>query len=197
MKLYAIVLGLLLCTLPAKAESFAFAGNMNVNQLATLSNGITCPCGPTVESFQTAFDFDTVSQSVTDMTFNSNGPLGPFTFSGVTANGVASNPATDFTWSSSLASIVLNEYDQYFPEHFVPSHSLTLACLSIDCVNDFNGTPPGGETQSAVSLFDLGPSGPSDPPDPPTQTPEPSSLLLLGSGIIGLASVRKLIGAKQ
>lgn len=174
-----IAFALLLAAVPVHADAFTLRGNIEAMQLAPLATSdgsvVNCPCGPAVETFDAAFDFDTVSHAVANMTFDSNGALGPFTFKGVTAG----TGVSDFTWSSSMASIVLNVYDQYFGAGFLPSHSLTLACLNAVCVDDFGGASP--------SFFnDLGTAS-------STPTPEPSTLLLLGVGLTSIV----LLGRKM
>ena len=52
-----------------------------ISYLESLGNPPTASLG-VVESVDTSFIYNTTSQQISNMNFNSNGPLGPFTFAG-------------------------------------------------------------------------------------------------------------------
>jgi hypothetical protein len=173
----ALFLGLSLYAVPAKADTISLFGRADFVDFAfSPTTGVPIG-GPTVEYVTTAFLYDTTSQQISDMNFNSNGPLGPFTFSGVTND-------QEFEWTSSLAEIFLNV--PIMPTSVHPltgagTKNLGIVCLTQACNDDFGGLYNFNDALSFTSFTWLSGS-PSDPPSP---TPEPSSLILLGIGLVG------------
>ncbi len=77
---------LLLCVVPAKADNISVVGGASFSDVifgGTADMPIILSIRP-VESVDTSFIYNTTSQQISDMNFNSDGPLGPFTFLGAT-----------------------------------------------------------------------------------------------------------------
>ena len=188
---YAWALGaLLLCALPAKADNIGILGSATFIDFVFGNPGQPPTSGlGTVESVETSFIYNTTSQQISNMNFNSNGPLGPFTFAGVTQ--FSANSA-GFDWTSSQAEISL--YIAQFPSLARPlsgagTKNLGMVCLSQSCNDDFSGGFNINDEISSTEFTWLSADSPSDSPAP---TPEPSSLALMGVGLIGIISLLRL-----
>lgn len=178
----SFVLALFLAALPVKADTFSIVGNTSFSDVI-LAGGSVIRLG-TVETINTAFIYNSESQAVSDMNFNSNGPLGPFSFAGV--------QGTRFEWIGAQADLFL------FPPSATPIPILAtplfasgfqarpfwLDCTTDSCLNDFGGHNPlqfiGQAGFATATLL--------------TPTPEPASLILFGIGLIAIAFMsRRLI----
>ena len=147
--------------------------------------------GPTVELFNTSFDYDTVSQQISDMSFTASGLLGKhFTFSGVDIIPISGSTSYDavFNWSNRRAIIDLTIPSFDLPTAESPISNLIggtkpflLQCLTNRCESNFG---PNGFSfidvngEAGATFLGRSPS--------PSPVPEPSSLSLLGIGLFGV-----------
>ena len=69
---------LLLCVVPAKADNIGMFGSAGFSDV--VFNGDTFISSRPIGGADTSFIYNTTSQQVSNLTFNSNGPLGSFTF---------------------------------------------------------------------------------------------------------------------
>jgi hypothetical protein len=191
MKLLLAVLAVALLTFahPARADTFAMGGGGFLNSDA--------PPGSSVEIFDTSFIYDSLSHSVSDMSFLSQGLLGSdFAFSGVTDNG----SVTQFQWSNSEGILTGTFVDQdfafasrvRFPINSEGTKAILLTCLTDACSDDFFDPDTG--THGFI-FSDAGTHLSADFLGPSTSAPEPSSLVLLTVGLLGmgLLTPRRLI----
>jgi hypothetical protein len=195
MKLLLPVLAVALLTFahPARADTFAMSGG------GFLLSDV--PAGSLIETFGTSFIYDSLSGSVSDMSFLSQGLLGnSFSFSGVIDNGTA----TQFQWSNSEGILTGTFQDKdfafasrvRFPVNSEGTKAILLTCLTAACTNDFfdpdTGTHGFTFRDAETHLFAdfLGPS---------TSAPEPSSLVLVTVGLLGMGFLtrRRLIFRKR
>ena len=109
---------------------------------------------------------------------SSNGPS--FTMTGLGFTGNGTNPPDELilgTLNSPNGSIAGNgPHNPFINQTGV--FSLTLS----------QALPPGFQICNVVFLFGTGPDSVTSPGTPTTPTPEPASMLLLGSGLAGIAS---------
>lgn len=190
---FAWALGaLLLCAFPAKADNIGIVGNATFTDFV-FGNPGQPPTGSlgTVESVETSFIYNTTSEQISELNFNSNGPLGPFTFAGIEQFSATS---VGFNWTSSQAELSL--FVPALPTETTPlegvgtTKGLGMVCLSQSCIADFGGGfNIGGfninDEKSFTEFTWLSADSPSDTPSP---TPEPSSLVLMGVGLVGIVS---------
>src|ERR1700676_1488543 len=136
--LVLLVLGLLfLAALPAHADSFDIFGDVIFTRGSLNGMGGFNP-GPTVESFTTNFIWDSVTNSVTDMTFTARGLLGRnFAFIGDTPQ---AGGFTSFLWENRRAAIDLflpPSSDFGINGQFGVTKGITLRCLTKKASHDF------------------------------------------------------------
>ena len=183
--LVLLVLGLLfVAALPAHADSFDIFGDVIFTRGSVNAMGGFNP-GPTVESFTTNFIWDTVTNSVSDMTFTARGLLGRnFAFIGDTPE---AGGFTTFLWENRRAVI-----DLFLPPpsdfsgvgQFGGTKGITLRCLTEKCSDDFGPTGfmiPDIESRTFATPV-------SSPVSPVT---EPTSLVLLAVGLCGMSLVMR------
>jgi PEP-CTERM motif len=166
---------------PAHADTFAMDGHavFYVFSLHPPAGGY-----PIVEFFNTTFNYDPLSRSVSDMSISASGLLDSnFTFTGVTDDG----SRTEFLWSNSQAVLDGEFVDDAFDTarrvggaNSGGTKAILPTCLTAACNNDFGGA---FNIDDAISNMSAG----------PVTTPEPASLLLMGSGILGILGFRKLL----
>jgi PEP-CTERM motif len=173
----ALFLGLSLYALPAKADEFA-----DVSLVTILGNSTAA------EAFSLSVVFDNTTQTiipdgVQTLTF---GALGAFNFAGFTVapTSFGSNNYS-FAWKDlggDTMTLLTVDESSVQPGHWGKADSLTgpnVAGWGYLSVNALSG-----------GFFDP----PGDPGDPPSPTPEPSSLILLGIGLVSAVFMsRKLI----
>lgn len=183
--LLLLVLGLLfVAALPAHADSFDIFGDVIFTRGSVNAMGGFSP-GRTVESFTTNFIWDTVTNSVTDMTFTATGRLGRnFAFIGDTPE---ASGFTSFLWENRRATIglflpPLNNFG--FEGQFGGTKGLSLHCLNDKCSDDFG--PNGFMIADIESRTFASPVSSSASP-----VPEPTSLVLLAVGLCGMSLVMR------
>ncbi len=174
----AIVLGFLLCAIPARADSIEVIGSAGFKNVFLTANGQINVSA--IEGFSTSFVYDTLSQQVSDMVFSASGLLGKhFTFAGVSV----SQGNLTFDWINRSAII-----DLFIPSQDIPTadHPLSgeiegttpfqLQCRNDRCEDDTVHRSTSGSVAEAMFL---GPSPASVVP-----TPEPPTLAMFGIGLI-------------
>ena len=183
---------LLLCAVPAKADNIGVSGGASFSDAIfdITDTTVTLVSNRLVEHVTTSFIYNTTSQQISDMNFNSDGPLGPFTFLGVNQ---PSTYSADFDWTSSQASLHLVIAHFPFPGDLFAGEgtkNLYMQCLTQSCNDNFTGGLRNiNDEHSFTSFTWLSADSPSDTPSP---TPEPSSLVLMGVGLVGIASLLRL-----
>lgn len=182
-----LAMAVLLFVIPTHADSIEINAAANFVDISVI-NGVPS-VGATVETFETSFLFDTVTQQVSDLSFTASGLLGKhFHFTGVSIFPFAGAPDYDLEldFSNRRATIETSLPSIDFPTSAFPTSEiggtkpLLLECLTRHCEKDFG---PGGiqlfdNLGHAVGMF-LGPSAVG------SAVPEPSSLSLLGIGLLG------------
>jgi PEP-CTERM motif len=159
---FTIVLGMLLCVLPAKADEFADA------RVATTIGNATDS-----EHFDLAVEFDNTTQTLLadGVQTSAFGSLGAFNFAGFTVappQGQLGNGYL-FAWKDLIGdTMTLSTVDESAVQ---PGHWAKFAA--------FAGPNVAGWDFSTLPAYS---GGFTDPP--PSPTPEPSSLILLGLGLI-------------
>jgi hypothetical protein len=168
----------------AKGDSIGFEGHAAFLNIQ-IANGRVVSAS-TVEEFNSvSFAYDTLSHQVRDMTFSDGLGLlgGGFSFAGVNVG----NGFVDFLWRNPQSIIDLFVQNTELPTRVHPffggiegTKPFELTCLTEKCQDDFEPGvfDPALDSVSHADATFLGPS--------PVPTPEPSSMLLLGSGLVGL-----------
>jgi len=179
-----LALAVLLFVIPTRADSIQIGGHSGFFNVLQVDDEVIFET-PAVEEFQTSFVFDTLSQEVSGMSFTATGSLGKhFKFLGVGEESILGTGATTFDWGNRNALIELRVPD--FPSAAHPlvmidgTKPFLLQCLTDRCDDAFEPNPITSRilgTQGAAFGTFLGPS--------PSPVPEPSSLSLLGVGLLG------------
>jgi hypothetical protein len=189
MKVYAFALAMLCCAIPAGADTIQIEAHGHYEDFVFGPSGNFITDLGTVETVSTSFQYNTTLQEIVPgsvTSFSATGLLGFFSFVGI--NQVPSG-VLNFDWSSALANLRLDLPvipTATFPNPGYGTKDLLISCTTEECNDDFGGRLILDDQESALSAQFLTEDVPSTP------TPEPSPLVLVGFGLIGVPFISKL-----
>jgi len=190
-----LLLSVTLICIPVHADEYSIFGRSGIPGLfvASFNSDGTLNLGSTGadQSFTTNFEYDSLSQSVSDMVFSDIGTFSKhLAFTGVT---VESSSSWLFSWSNRHEIIFLDvpTVPSVVGQGFISGQeygtkNVLMECLDKKCMNDYPSTiGPGlvGPFNNAFLAVTLLGESPTPVPEPPTW------IMIVGAlGILGMVS---------